>query len=377
MTKVLFVGNYRENSGWAQAGRDWILALDAAGVEVTPRPLFLNSQREKTFLPERILELEKNSSQNCDAVILHTLPHHYEYNGNFKKNIGLFVSETDSFRYTRWPERLRLMDEIWVTNQAQRQATVNSVGVSHLNVVPHACDVTRFQRSHNPLATLKDQLDGNFTFYTVGELTRRKNLPALIKAFHLEFHPSEPVSLIIKTSKAGMQPDEVAKHLGAMCDEIKASLKLYRDIHSYHRETVITQRFTDEEILSLHATCDCFVSTSFGESWCIPAFDSMAMGKTPIVTACGGFLDYVNGDCGWLVPGRREPVFGEKDTFQDLFTGYEHWTAIDVDKLRFAMREAYEDDVLRRHKAEGGIDRAFDFSYERVGELMKRFLLQT
>lgn len=374
MTKVLFVSNYRENSGWSQAGRDWLLALDAAGIDVVPRPLYLNSWREKTSVPLRILEIEKRNSSNCDTVILHTLPHHFEYNGHFQKNIGLFVSETDNFRCSRWPERLKLMDEVWVTNQQQRQATTNSVGLRRLNVVPHATDITRFQRTYKPLDKLQNVLGGNFAFYTIGELVRRKNLPALIKAFHLEFHPSEPVSLVIKASKAGLSPDESAKHIGAMCDDIKASLKLYRDLHAYHREIVITRRFSDEEMMQLHSTCDCFVSASFGEAWNIGAFDSMAMGKTPILTACGGHLDYLTDESGWLVPGRLEPVFGERDTFQDLFTGYEKWTAIDVDKLRFAMREAYEDKRLRRQKAEAGIDRAYAFTYEQVGQVMKGLL---
>ena len=371
--KVLYIGVYRDPTGWGEAARQYILSLDAVGIEVVPRPLKLHPEQCRP--PERILQLEKNDSAGCDVVIQHLLPHSMEYNGHFRKNIGLFASETDSFRYSHWPEHLNMMDEVWYVNRAQRRAGFCNSGVDFPGfVIPHACDITRFQKSYQPLEKLKEKLDGNFVFYTIGELVRRKNLPALIKAFHLEFDRSEPVSLVIKASKPRMSADEAAKHVDAMCDDIKASLKLHANIHSYHRECVITQRFSEEDMMRLHATCDCFVSPSFGEAWCIPAFDAMALGKTPIVTDCGGFRDYLSNDTGWLVAGREEPVFGEKDTFDDLFTGYERWTAVDIDWLRRAMRQAYQDGDLRRQKAEAGIDRAYDFTHEKVGHLMKRYL---
>jgi glycosyltransferase involved in cell wall biosynthesis len=372
MTKVLYIGVYRDKTGWGQAATDQILALDAAGVEVVPRPLKL--QREIRRPPERIRELERRTAEGCDVVIQHLLPHHMEYDGHFVKNIGMFESETDSFRWSHWPERLNLMDEVWCINHQQKVATYASGVNVPARVVPHATDITRFQKRHKPLERLGNQLEGGFTFYTIGEFVRRKNLPALIKAFHLEFEPHEPVNLLIKTSKHGLSPDETAKHVGAMCDQIKTDLKLYRRLDSYHREIVITQRFSDEDLLRLHATCDCFVSPSFGEAWCIPAFDAMALGNTPIVTACGGFVEYLSSDSGWLVPGREEPVFGEKDTFQDLFTSRENWTSINIRHLRRCMREAYENAGLRSQKAETGIDRAYDFTYVAVGQIMKGYL---
>ena len=370
--KVLYIGVYRDGTGWGQAAIDYILALDAAGIEVVPRPLKLSNSHHTP--PERIRELEKRSSAGCDVVIQHILPHQMEFDGRFSKNIALFASETDSFRWSHWPERLNLMDEVWCINRQQKAATYGSGVKRPVRVVPHATDITRFQKQHKPLERLRRELDGGFTFYTIGELVRRKNLPALIKAFHLEFSPSEPVNLVIKATKPGFSADETAKHIGAMCDEIKSGLKLYRRLETYHREIIITERFSDEDLLRLHASCDCFVCPSFGEAWCIPAFDAMAMGKTPIVTNCGGFSDYLTLDCGWLVNCRPEPVFGEKDTFQDLFVGHEQWSLVNINHLRACMRTTYENEKLRKYMAEAGIDRAYDYTYERIGSVMKGLL---
>ena len=56
--KVLYIGCYRDGTGWAQAAIDYILAMDSAGIDVVPRAIKLNSNNPE--LPKRILELEKN-----------------------------------------------------------------------------------------------------------------------------------------------------------------------------------------------------------------------------------------------------------------------------------------------------------------------------
>ena len=86
--KVLYIGCYRDGTGWAQAAVDYILSMDAAGIDVVPRPVKLNERKPE--LPQRILELEKKSDKNCDVCVQHVLPHMLDYNGRFKKNIILY-----------------------------------------------------------------------------------------------------------------------------------------------------------------------------------------------------------------------------------------------------------------------------------------------
>ena len=58
--KVLYIGCYRDGTGWAQATIDYILSMDAAGIDVVPRPIKLNNN--KPDIPKRIIELEKKDS---------------------------------------------------------------------------------------------------------------------------------------------------------------------------------------------------------------------------------------------------------------------------------------------------------------------------
>jgi glycosyltransferase involved in cell wall biosynthesis len=372
--RVLYVGVYRDSTGWARAATDNILALDAAGVDVVCRPLRLNDYAGP--VPERILQLEAKSARGCDYALQHVLPNHASYSGRFKKNVCLYASETSHFRESSWPERLNALDAAWVFNRQQVEAARASGVTVPYSIVPHACDVTRFQRSYPALAALRPYKEaGDFIFYSVGEYIRRKNFGALVRAFHLEFDPSEPVQLALKVSRPGMAPAELEAHVRADCDKIKAGLKLHGGRADFcKREIVLAERLTDHGVCALHAAGDCFVLPSFGEAWSIPAFDAMAFGKTPVVTACTGFLDYASDEVGWLVECRPEPVFGGHETFHDLWVGTEEWWAADIGHLRRCMREAYEQEALRKDKAKNGLRRAYGYSHGEVGALMKGVL---
>jgi len=199
---------------------------------------------------------------------------------------------------------------------------------------------------------------------------------ALLKAFHLEFTPNEPVSLLIK-SDAGSSPSEAARIIRAATQDVKESLRLYPSLKDYHNEIIITQWLTTEEVMRIHKTGDCFVLPSYGEGWGIPGFEAMALGNPVILTDEGGPADYVeHGESGLLTPCTLEPVFmrPEEATLSDIWVSNEDWCAVDINALRSQMRMVYENKELRQKLSSGGIDRAYDFSYSKVGTLMKEFL---
>ena len=371
MSKVLYIGVYRDGTGWGHAAIDYMMSLRAAGVDVVARPYRLNNNNEP--LPEEILEMESKSSKGCDVCIQHILPHLMYYNGDFKKNIGLYVTETSNFRTTNWANHLNMMDEVWVPTKQNVEAAHDSDVNVPIKVVPHACDLSKFYQSYKPME-FRHQLSNDFIFYFIGESVRRKNIAAFVKAFHLEFNRSEPVQLLIKTSLSGMSPNECYGHTVNYLNEIKRSMKLYKEVEDYKKEMIIVERLTEEEMCRLHNSCDCYVSSSFGEAWGIPAFDAMGFGKTPIVTDWGGYFEYVTGKNGWPVDYRLEPVTGVFNTFQDLYTSRENWASIDVNHLRACMREAYANQEMREEKSRHGKADVARYSYENVGKIIKGLL---
>jgi glycosyltransferase involved in cell wall biosynthesis len=365
--KVLYIGCYRDGTGWGHAAQDYILSLDSVGVDVVPRYIKLNNN--VVDIPEKISKLELKSDKDCNVVIQHVLPHMMDYNGNFDKNIALYVTETDHCKNTTWPERISLMDEAWVPNKFMAEtACVNSkISCPHY-VIPHAADMTKYQKEYEPL--IIPEIDGKFVFYFIGEINRRKNLGAMLKAFHLEFRPEEDVSILIKAHLPGQTEEESLNSLSSMCSKVKEGLKLYEK-DFYHKEILLCQYLREEEIMRLHQTCDCFVSTAFGEAWGIPIFDAMAMGKTPICTETGGPQDFL-GDGGYLVKSNKESCFGVLDSFPELYVGNESWDAPSINEIRRCMRSAFENKKERENKARAGIEQSYKYSYSNIGLLMKR-----
>ena len=366
MPKVLFVGSYRDGTGWAQASIDYIHALNTVGVDLVIRPLKLNNHQGE--IDQTLTDLEQKSATGADVIIQHTLPHFMEYKPGVK-NIGLFVTETDSCFFTNWVRKLNIMDEVWVANTSMLKLCEDNGVKKPVRVIPHATNVEKYKRDY---PEFKLPTDGKFTFYFIGELVRRKNIGALLKAFHTEFSFNEPVSLVLKVNKPGISQDAVYSELSKMCETNKRGLRLYKDVDRYHKEIIIPGYLTEEEIHGVHRACDCFVMPSFGEAWNIPAFDAIGHGNTPICTDVGGMKDFAD-KVGILVPGTIEPVAGVDEVVPRLHTGHETWVNIDVMKLRKAMRYVYKFHDHDMFKANFLINCNIvqKHSYENIGEIMK------
>jgi glycosyltransferase involved in cell wall biosynthesis len=373
--KVLYIGHYRDVSGWARAASDYILAMDSVGIDIVCRPIKLNASVAP--IHPRIEELESKSSKGCDICIQHVLPHHMDYNGSFKKNIALYATETSDMLMSGWPAKINQLDEAWVINNSMVDSSKKSNIDIPIKVIPHAADISRFEADIEPLDL--GSYNSDFLFYFVGDADSRKNLPSLLKAFHLEFFPNEAASLVIKTNKYGMESQELTKQMETLCSNIKNGLKLYGNIPSYKQEIIITGYMDEEQLVSLHKRCDCYLCPSYGEAWCIPAFDAMGFGNIPICSNTGGMKDFVvDEESGFLIEGSMSPVFGMNDTFQDIFTGREDWFDIDIRSLQSSMRKVFEmwknnDEQYQKIKTNAQ-QRAHKYSYESVGNLIKQEL---
>ena len=371
--KVLYIAHYREFGGWSQAAIDQMLALDIAGVDVVCRNITLTSDRDD--LPQKILEFEKKDSSGCDICIQHVLPHHLVGSQAFKKNIAFLEAESLSIKGLTWFPQLEMMDEVWVANKTL-QKSLQSDGIkSEVKLVHHATDVDKYKRKYKKFQ-LTDQED-TFKFYYAGDLNDRKNIGCISSCFHSEFDKSENVSLIYKINRFGLTPDALHQEFDRTLSEVKRDLRIYKNIHDYKKESVITVKIPDEDMCSIHQHCDCFILPSRGEAWSIPAFDAMGFGNTPICSNTGGMADYIQ-NAGILVEGRWEPVYGMTNTFEDLFTSDEDWYSIDVNQLRKAMRKVFEmykagDKEYVSMKSEG-IKRAKEYSHENIGKLIKDIL---
>lgn len=354
--KVLYIGNYRDGTGYGQAAEDYILSLDSVGVNIVCRPLIFSNN---THIPsKRILQIEKKSCDGCDIVIQHTLPVHMQYDSRFSLNIALFSHETDSFIMSGWKEKINNMDMCIVSSKASLDSCEKSGVEIPTYIVHQSRNFSIYNKSYKKLDCIANNMfSSDFIFYTIGEKTRRKNLTSLLKAYFLEFRESESVCLVVKTN------DSDKNDFHKYCKSISDGL----NIKNHPRVFLISERFSNDDIFRLHSSCDAFVQASYGEGWSIPAFDALGFSKTPIVTNCTGYKEYLDDSVAYMVDYTKDSVFNTDRLDLGMAHGSESWCSISIDQLSKRMRECYALEDGRNKRKKNSLDRTYEFCHEKIG----------
>ncbi len=355
--KVLYISHSHEGTGFSYAAHSYVKSLLEVGIDVVCRHIKLNENNPP--VPSFIEECERKKVEGCTHVIQHLLPHHMSYIGGVK-NIGLVVNDTSSLRYSGWDRYINCMDEVWIPNfDIYDEITIPTY------YVPHAFDVEKYKKEYKPLDI--KELGGCYNFYTIADLNVRKNLKDTLVAFHTEFHSNEPVNLVIKTSKYGMSPQQCVEAISSDINTIKTNLKLYPEIGDYKKEIIIAHPLNEDDIGSIHSECDCYISTSHGEAFNMPLFDSLAFGNLAISYTAPPYLNKFSGRL-FLLLSDNEPCFGYKDTFEQLGTAREQWQSSNVLGLMEKMRTAYH---IPYTNSKPNVEM---YSYQFNGNIMKDLL---
>ena len=389
--KLAYLSVFRDGTGYANQSVHNMLAMEAGSIDVVARAIKLQPSQNKE-LASKVQHLEDKTTDNVDVVVQHILPHMFEYKSGVK-NIGMFCWETTHFSRSNWSHCCNLMDEIWVPSTQNAQAAIDSGVTVPIRVFPCACDISRFNNPPEPIKI--EQLKDKCVFYTIGEMTRRKNIVAILRAFYSSFSLRDNVALVIKTNIPGKTPDEATEILRATVADIKKSMHIYVK-HSYYPPVIcMTDFLPDSQLDQLHNACDVFVSASHGEAWGIPSHDAMGFKNPVILSNWGSYPALAYGqskeyweqktrtfkhpgeiDCGWLIKGTLTPCFGQVDSFPDLYTASESWYEPDICHLVECMQQAYGEWVDGKLNIKGNAakKRATEFSYENVGKTAKILL---
>lgn len=368
--KILYISHYREGGGWSQASINYMQALSSIGIDVVCRNVSLTNKY--IDVPVAIEEMEQKSLDGVDYCIQHVLPHHLVSTDKFKKNVAYCVFESVNLSRNQWIPYLKNMDEVWVPCEDNKtELEKHNIKVS---VVPHTFDIEKYENRECKKLTIPD-VEGKFKFYYIGDFNSRKNLAGLIRAFHSEFVNQEPVALIVKINKFGVSPQDLNKMYVNFSNEIKKSMRMYKSIHNFCSEVVITKHIEEEDITTLHKNCDCFVTISHGEAWSIPSFEAMAFGNTPICSNEGGPKDFIDKDdknTGSLINGVYNVCNCSDPAFEHIFTGREEWFEPSESETKRQMRYFYENrDKINRAS---GLERAKQYSYTNIANKIKEYL---
>ena len=366
MKNILFIAPYRQNDGWGLAAKDYAKALETTKHNIAIRPIYMSNSIDND-IDEQLKEMESRSFDNYDMVIQKVLPHLFEKSKI--PSIGLFTLEVNNLKACPWYDNLQIMDGIMVPSTVEKD-TIESAGIRvPTYAISEPVDTEKFKKEWGRLDIIPSN---TFNFYFIGEYIPRKNLDALIKAFHVEFHRSEPVNLIIKTNLGGVNSQDLSQIVSENAKAIKQRMRIYNNPAMYKPELIITGRLSDDEMCQLHNSCDCFVMPSRGEALCRPAVDALGFGKTPIVTDNTGMVDFISDTVGWVVPSIETPIDTHTCPLPYLYTGRETWYDIDILALGGAMRQAYETKAHPVKVAEGKRIAEQNFSHEFIGKKIER-----
>lgn len=332
---ILFIGHLYEKSGWGDAARAYLKSLVLTGHNIIARSVqVLDKATEFKDDLQYVQDcLNKELPSDINLCIQNIIPSYMSYYGGCK-NVGLFFTETSCLQDTPWISNLSLMDELWIPNIDM---------VNEFDYLPQPkfyipCPIEHINTDNLTKIDLPTQ--GNYTFYFVGELIKRKNIEALIKAFYREFHTNESVSLVLKTYKYGASDTDANKATDSIVKHIQQEMKLYKTIDEYKKPILINQYMSRMDMLKLHKSCDCFVMPSYGEGTCLPAMDALMVGNDVIASDTGGMRHFVPYE--YRVKGRLEPVF-EHHTINGFGTSRELWFSVDILDLQKKMRFVFED----------------------------------
>lgn len=367
--KLLYIAPLKDFSGYANAARGYVAALDKVGFNIVTRSIRYDSGDYKNSEKEE--ELATKGITNVDIILQHSTPNETQVkDGVF--NILYFAWETDKIP-NEWVEKINQMDLVLVPCDENIRAARKSGVIVPIKKIVHTFNIDKYQENVEPF--VMPNLDDTFKFLAICQYSKKKGIDPLLKAYLSEFNPEDKVTLMLKVYVGSSDTDNERNRMQGLVNAMKTILR----IKEYPPIVLIHKVLSDKEIDRLYSTADCYCLPSRGEGWGIPHFDALGWGLPAIATNWGGPTEFINKDCGWLVDYHMSPVVEMPHPHDFMYTGKDNWAEPHVDDLKSSMREAYE--LWKNNKTRWNAMRAMaklrvkDFSYDKIGKEMSDVIM--
>ena len=361
---IKYVAPVFDGSGYGQASRSYVLALNKLSIPLTLKPVSFDDAPPPNLGKigrDLIKFVDKKIDYN--VVILHMTPEFaIQHVEEGKTNIEYCVWETTKL-HPHWPRYISdKIDAVMVGCEWNIEVFKNSGVEKPIFVVPHGINMDEY-KDIKPYAISGIKKDA-FKFYNIFQFTERKHPMALIKSYWAAFQNDENVALILKTYMGSFSAEEK--------EVIRKTIKKLKDVtymDKYPPIYLIMDVLSGQEILGLHKAGDCLVSLDRGEGFGLNPFAAGAAGNPIIVTGFGGVLEYAKPDHSYLVKYSLTPVSGMPGFA--WYRGDQLWAEPDCEHAIELMRHVYNNQdeakkkgrMLKKYIAE-------NFSWEKVGKTM-------
>jgi glycosyltransferase involved in cell wall biosynthesis len=360
---VRLTGYLGHTLGLGAAARGYAQALGAAGVPVSTvtvplHHLALPVELDGQYGRHEFEDLVHHGAHGFEIVAVNAdeLPDFVTRlgEGYFEgPRIGVWGWETNSIP-PRWQRAFALIDEIWVYSRFMAE-NIGAVAPVPVTALPPPVEPPA-----DRLEPLRLGVPDGFLFLFVFDYlstVQRKNPVGLIEAFRLAFAPGEGPQLLIKTINAPLRP--LAE------EEVLWAAHGRPDIH------VIDRSLSRQELGSVMAACDCYVSLHRAEGFGLTMAEAMALGKPVIGTGYSGNVDFMNSDNSYLV----DFTIGRVGAECEIYPPEGEWADPSVEHAAELMRRVWSDpEEARRLGARAAEDIARKLSPQATGEAMRRRL---
>lgn len=361
---IKWIGPVFDKSGYAQANRDYIKALDLIGCDIQLQPM--NELRQCDEMNETTLFLQNLTKKEIkyEYVIHHYVPENiHKIVEKDKINIAYNTWETTALP-THWVERMNSSVDLICVPSFFNKIYYESSGINvPVVVVEHCFDFNEF---NFPVMNLLEKFNDAYKFISVFQWTERKNPQALLKAYFTSFTEKDNVILILKTYGSSTSEREINK--------IKQEIELIKNglnLKHYPPIFLIGKSLSRPELISLYKECDCFVLPTRGEGFGLPFAEAAICGNHIIAPTFGAQVEFLNEEYTSFIDYFLTPVYGM--SWIPNYNGHMKWAEPSVQEIEVAMKGAYY--VKARQKNTNNV--LSHLNYENVGSFFKNCIVKT
>ncbi|HVF23796.1 MAG TPA: glycosyltransferase [Pyrinomonadaceae bacterium] len=253
-----------------------------------------------------------------------------------------------------WLAEFEYTDEVWAASNFIKDAMSRKAPAPVVRVPPvvQVSPGVKFSRAQLNLPTNRFLFLAMFDTKSVLE---RKNPLGVLRAFKRAFASNDArVGLVLKFNN----PDDERPPMRELQNELSGSENVF----------VIDRLLSRDELASLLAACDCFVSLHRSEGFGLPPAEAMSLGKPAIITNWSGNLDYMTDDNCIAID--YELVKLDRD--YGPYKAGQHWAEPDLDQAGDWMKRIVaEPELARNIGLKGQKTIQSQFSPQAVGKIIK------
>lgn len=243
-----------------------------------------------------------------------------------------------------WIEALSRVDGVIVPSEFDR--AVFSRYVPRVSVAGQSSNPAIYK----PVPAWRSEGSDSFTFLFVGTYSFRKGVDLLLEAFLTEFAPEAPVELLLHVPGVGRG------------DGFNHCLRTIQRFNPLGKVSIRGNSLSPAWMNRLYNRCDCVITMSRGEGWCMPLTEALLAGRPVIAPRSTAMAEYLTDAVAELVPTREIPAGDALATFGGGFRNTYGFPGVtyyepEIIGARAAMRRVYEDHPTALAKARAGRDR--------------------